>query len=231
MFYSATRRGSYFIYVIILGAVLVGGQQTYLGFRNSSPVSVNYDEYVKSGVDAEWLNINDVRLDYFNSAVAEKNGRIDALYVPLIGTSEESSDRVHVIMEIEDASYISFYNGIPETTEEAVIEYLQQNTSYWDVESVSGLVSVGLDDSSSDRSDLRNIVENTASNFVVMKMNKKPMGMMLGIIILAVGLGIAVYHFKPKPERPQRGTRRSARHGRNGTRRSSRREQREPEEA
>ena len=231
MFYSATRRGSYFIYIIIIGAVLFGGQQTYLGFRNSSPVSVNYDAYVKNGIDAEWLHIEDVGLNFFNSAVAEKNGRINALYVPLIGTSEESSDQVHVIMEIKDQSYISFYNGIPESSEEDMIAYMEKNSSYWNVGSVSGLISVGLDDSSSDRSELRNIVENTASNFVVMQMNEKPMGMILGLIILAVGIGIAVYQFKPKPEQPQRGTRRSARRGGNGTRRTSRRQQREPEDA
>lgn len=205
-------RGYLFAIGLLLGGGFVlakGGHKSLVAMKNSEPTKMKYSEWLGSGNEAEWVELENVYIDWTASARIDtehkRKGRTTSVtkeYFVAGWASAEDEGPVKCFFVVEDGAKKQFMEQAWAAEERKDEAWFTTNADrLHETRTVSGLVRTGFDLSSEDEKILRGM-GNVAPQFRIVDMDGKPDGgtgalfLLGGAVLMVLGGGIGFLTFR-----------------------------------
>jgi hypothetical protein len=169
-----------------------GSTKVWIGATNRAPVSLTLAEFHDSRPSKNWLELTDCRVSLLEAMWSERDGKIEAVYIPLSTVGGPDDEQPQVVLESKTSDMLNRARSMRDMDETQLLLYMAKNADEVIADrSVSGLVSSWDDVDSETRGKLANLASNLGSNFVILQEGVKPsLGEGIGMIVAGIVLGV-----------------------------------------
>ena len=176
------------------------GQEIYTSIKNQKPLEITCQEYLRTKPSAEWVNVTQARLDYFNCAVLKSrfDDTITEVFVPLRGTEAKHGDMIQLLVASKKPEMIHLVDSMCRALETAKSptdlqpDLLAKLTETIDV---SGLVRFGINSDSKTLEKLGKLDLPLAKDYVILNDGEQPSAIK-GLILFGLGLLLLGYQIR-----------------------------------
>ena len=176
--------------IAIISLVVVGIQSIQKTLSNPEPETVTFQDYFAGNSEKAWVSMTDCRLNILKSAYTTKLTR---MFIPVYNDKDKNDKVVRLVMETKDAKYLDMVREIKELkgkndTKGAIKALLKMREAEKQV-TIKGMVLAKLDENSSDKDQIKKMIDNLAPQFRIIRHNEKPAPIISGIFILMLATG------------------------------------------
>ena len=105
-----------------------GATKLRVGVTNRTPVTMTLAEYHQNRPSKRWLELKDCRVSILESMWSEKNGSIEAVYIPLTTVGGDDNEKPQAVLESNSPDTRSLANELRSKDEAALLMDMVQNS-------------------------------------------------------------------------------------------------------
>lgn len=185
-----------FFLLIFTVAMLWGGTQTlYTVLSNLEPTELTIEQIEQSPTDKKWLLVKGGHLDLTEAVTSSflGVGEVKEVYLPVRTEGAEEGDPVAVVLATKNRAMLDVVNRMAKIEDEAeAVKFAIQNIEVLHQQKdVKGLVRFGIEMDDSDERDLRKLIPELTSDFVVIDEGKSPEWPMIMMLFMGLASGYA----------------------------------------
>ncbi len=184
-----------------------GGQELYTALRNQKPLVITCREYGEKRPSAEWVTMNEARLDFLNSASKQSRlgDRTTEVFIPIRHPNEPLDAPIKILLASEKSETIGLLDAVSQAMNSAgKLTDMRPDLrdEFTKLHSISGLVRFGIHSDSKTLDQLGRLSLPLAEDYVILNEGKQP-NATAGLIMFGLGLLLLGYVIRKGLQNPE----------------------------
>ncbi len=184
--------------IITIALLWGGGQALYTALKNSKPLEIDVETYIKTRPDAEWVTLTNGSMNRIESvsSVSKLGKTVTEVFTPLRPVGQADTEPVHILISSKDSASKDLVKAMSDAGSDpaAISRFLKTHGASLETQKpVSGLVKFGIDADSRTRDKLNAVKDLKLSpGFVIIADGEKP-SLVLGLVMTGLGLIVGFF--------------------------------------